>query len=207
MERKKPVGDYQLEDFPTAITLLWRALDATEKVERLLLPPDIPSDIAPEKRSQLRLAVNGQAFTIWETLRDALRAHEINPREGEERLNELRISEAEQHNADWRETYLLEVLELMSDFFLLPTYENSWKIERALESAFSHLRDTGWQGSDNDVFEAFEPGHPMHDEVCAALSTKEGLKIIDSVESALDRFFACYNPRPHWETVLGALEA
>lgn len=108
-----------------------------------------------------------------------------------------------------REHFLLEALELLSDFYLLPReqWRESWKIERALETALRNLRGAGWRGSEEDVFHAFWPDHPHHAEACAALATKRGKAIIERLEDALLVFFACYQPKPHWETVLGALDA
>jgi len=113
------------------------------------------------------------------------------------------------YSADWREHFWLEAVELLSDFYLLPAerYSESWKIERAFEASLRQLRGAGWRGSEEDVFHAFWPDHPHHAEACAALATKRGKAIMERLEDALDKFFACYQPKPHWETVLGALDA
>lgn len=112
------------------------------------------------------------------------------------------------HNPDdMRETFFLEALELDADFYLMPRdqWRQSWKVERATEESLRLLRRSGWRGADEDVLEAFCPAHPHHAEACRALATRAGKRIKSRVEAALDVYFACYQPRPLWETVLGAL--
>jgi hypothetical protein len=47
-------------------------------------------ELAQEKREKLRAAVSRHDFPLWLALRDVLRAYKINPRKGEDRLNQLK---------------------------------------------------------------------------------------------------------------------
>ncbi|BCM89370.1 hypothetical protein IAD21_01216 [Abditibacteriota bacterium] len=96
MPRKKPVASFQIDDFPQAAILLFKAHDLLGYAQDQIRPmwnekvPESTASLAPDKRKELGSDLFRYDVELHDLLIRMLKAHGIPARKGWERLHKLR---------------------------------------------------------------------------------------------------------------------